>query len=82
MIQILIFLIISVYVFYKATGKFYEIYQNINLGKPQPTGGSSSERLRNMVLFALGQKNVFTSSLWDFPFIHLCGFSVHSVGVN
>lgn len=60
MIQILIFLIISVYVFYKATGKFYEIYQNINLGKPQPTGGSSSERLRNMVLFALGQKKMFS----------------------
>ena len=60
MIQILIFLLISIYVFYKAAGKFYEIYRNINLGKHQPIEGSSVERFRIMMMFALGQKKMFT----------------------
>ncbi|MFZ1378675.1 MAG: Fe-S oxidoreductase, partial [Saprospiraceae bacterium] len=58
MIQSIFFLIISGFLLSKAFFKFKTIYRNINLGK-NTTLEPSDQRLKNMVLFALGQKKMF-----------------------
>ena len=60
MIQQICFSIICILVFNKAIRKFYQIYTNIQFGKDEPLEGTSSSRTRNMILFALGQKKMFT----------------------
>ncbi len=58
MIQSIFFLIISGFLLSKAFFKFKTIYRNINLGK-NTTLEPSDQRLKNMILFALGQKKMF-----------------------
>lgn len=59
MIPILIFSILSFWVFKKAIGRFSRIYQNIQLGKDEELQGSVFERWKKMLFFALGQKKMF-----------------------
>ncbi|MEP7195660.1 MAG: (Fe-S)-binding protein [Saprospiraceae bacterium] len=59
MIQILLFCLLSFFVFRKAFKAFYRIYQNIQLGKDEIIEGSNFERFKKMVFFALGQKKMF-----------------------
>ncbi|MEO6189839.1 MAG: (Fe-S)-binding protein [Saprospiraceae bacterium] len=63
MIQILFFCILSFLVFRKAFKGFSRIYANINLGREDVSEGSSSDRWKNMILFALGQKKMFERPL-------------------
>ncbi|MCC6816886.1 MAG: (Fe-S)-binding protein [Saprospiraceae bacterium] len=59
MIPILIFCVLSFLVFRKAFQRFNRIYQNIQIGRPEHLEGRTSERFKNMFLFALGQKKMF-----------------------
>lgn len=63
-LQSLVFLLVVALAGYFATKKFREVYANIQLGKQ---GGSRTdhpaERVRNMLLLALGQKKMFRNLL-------------------
>ncbi|NOT38649.1 MAG: (Fe-S)-binding protein [Saprospiraceae bacterium] len=59
MIPILIFCIISFFVFRTGFNRFSRIYKNIQLGKAEDLSGSVGLRWKNMLLFALGQKKMF-----------------------
>lgn len=59
MIQQIIFILLLAATGYIAYKLYSQIYHNIMLGKPYEVTGSSSERWRNVVLIALGQKKMF-----------------------
>ncbi|MBK9272253.1 MAG: (Fe-S)-binding protein [Saprospiraceae bacterium] len=59
MLQILFFSILSGLVFYIAYGRFLQIYKNISLGITENEKHNSITGLKNMILFALGQKKMF-----------------------
>ena len=59
LVQIIIFAIVNIAVFYFGGIKFYNIYKNVKLGKDQEIEGESSKRLKNVILIALGQKKMF-----------------------
>jgi len=65
----IIFLAITLLVFYKAYKGFYRIYRNIKLGKQEVISGDESNRLKNMIFVALGQKKMFKR--WIPAFFHL-----------
>ena len=65
----IIFLAITLLVFYKAYKGFYRIYRNIKLGKQEEIVGDESSRLKNMIFVALGQKKMFKR--WIPAFFHL-----------
>ena len=65
----IIFLAITLLVFYKAYKGFYRIYRNIKLGKQEVISGDESSRLKNMIFVALGQKKMFKR--WIPAFFHL-----------
>lgn len=58
-IQIIIFAVVSISVFYFGGKKFYGIYKNVKLGKPEDISGNTSERIKNVLLIAFGQKKMF-----------------------
>ena len=57
--QQIVFILIFGLAFYIAFGRYRAIYQNIQLGKPQPASGNPSERWKNVLLVAFGQKKMF-----------------------
>ena len=59
LIQIIAFVVINMAVFFFGGKKFYNIYKNVNLGKDKVIEGDRSERLKNVLLIALGQKKMF-----------------------
>ncbi len=59
LISIILFGIITFFVFYQAGKEFYRIYQNIHLGKPEKISGQDALRWRNVLLVAFGQQKMF-----------------------
>lgn len=57
------FILVTLLVFYKGGKAFYRIYQNIMMGRGEPDSGPDSQRWRNMILVALGQKKMFKRPL-------------------
>ena len=58
-----IFLLIIIYFGAKAWGNFMKINRNINLGRDEKIEGNVSERWRNVILVALGQKKMFKNMI-------------------
>ena len=58
-IQIIIFAIVVIGAFAYAGKQYFQIYKNINLGKEEKLDGDISQRIKNVVLIALGQKKMF-----------------------
>ncbi|MCB0539028.1 MAG: (Fe-S)-binding protein [Bacteroidetes bacterium] len=70
LIQILIFVLVNIAVFFFAGKKYYQIYKNIQLGKDWDKIDNPSERFKRMMLVAFGQKKMFKEI---FPaLLHLC----------
>jgi heterodisulfide reductase subunit C len=63
------FLAITLFAFTVAGRQFYRIYKNIHLGKPEKIAGHESERWRNLLLIAFGQKKMFKKPIP--AFLHL-----------
>jgi ferredoxin len=59
MLQPILFAIITAAAVYVAGRNFMKIRRNILLGKDEPVTGDTSERWRNVMLIALGQKKMF-----------------------
>ncbi len=59
MLQPIIFAIITAAAFYVAGRNFLKIRRNIQLGKDEPVTGDASQRWRNVMLIAFGQKKMF-----------------------
>ena len=60
MISIVVFSLLLFSVSFLSFKKYRRIYANIKLGKTYSNSNPTSEKLRNMVLIALGQKKMFT----------------------
>ena len=60
MIPILVFCLLLFSVSFLSFKKYRRIYGNIKLGKTYSNSNPTSEKMRNMVLIALGQKKMFT----------------------
>jgi heterodisulfide reductase subunit C len=60
MIAIIVFCLLLGSVFFLSFKKYRRIYANIKLGKDYTNPNPSSEKIRNMVLIALGQKKMFS----------------------
>ena len=58
-VQIILFISLVGTSFYVAFGKFKEIYNNINMGKPEHINTTLAFRLKSMLLIAFGQKKMF-----------------------
>ncbi len=68
-IQIILFIALVGASFYVAFRKFKEIYDNVNMGKPEHINSTLGFRLKSMFLIAFGQKKMFKLT---FPaFLHL-----------
>lgn len=63
MIQQIVFAVIILVTFGFAFGKYRSIYRNIHLGKAKKVEGDTTERLKNMIFLALGQKKMFKRPL-------------------
>ncbi|HZV68101.1 MAG TPA: (Fe-S)-binding protein [Saprospiraceae bacterium] len=59
LISIVLFAIITVFVFYTAGKQFYRVYQKIQLGKPEKISDQQGKRWRNVLLVAFGQQKMF-----------------------
>lgn len=59
LIQIIIFVLVNVGVFYFAGKKYYQVYKNIMLGKDKKIEGDTNERIKRVLLIAFGQKKMF-----------------------
>ncbi len=59
MLQQIVFILIFGAAFYVAFGRYRAIYKNIKLGKSMTLEGSSSDRWKNVLLIAFGQKKMF-----------------------
>jgi len=57
--QQIIFLLLIAGVSYLGYTRYVRVYQNIQLGKAYSPSGSVAERMKNVVLIALGQKKMF-----------------------
>jgi len=58
-IQIVLFIVLCSAAGYFAFKGYYFVYKNIMLGKSEDLSGNSSERLKNLLLIAFGQKKMF-----------------------
>lgn len=68
-VQTILFIAVTIGAFYIAFKKFKEIYDNVNLGKPEHINSTLGFRLKSMLLVAFGQKKMFKIT---FPaFLHL-----------
>ncbi|MCU0327614.1 MAG: Fe-S oxidoreductase, partial [Chitinophagales bacterium] len=59
MISSLVFLILSGITAFFAFKRYTQIYANIRLGQPYVLQNSVSQRIKNLLLFSLGQKKMF-----------------------
>lgn len=59
LVQIVIFILVNIGVFYFGGKKFYNIYKNINLGRDVKIEGNTGQRVKNVLLIAFGQKKMF-----------------------
>ncbi len=59
LVQIIIFILVNVGVFYFAGKKYYQVYKNIMLGKDKKIEGDTGERIKRVLLIAFGQKKMF-----------------------
>ncbi len=59
MIQQILFLLITIFAFAYAYKQYARIWQNIQLGQAVELKGDQSQRWRNVILIALGQKKMF-----------------------
>ena len=59
LLQQIIFAILLGITFFVAYKKYREIYENIKLGKAEDRSGNTGQRLKNMTMFALGQRKMF-----------------------
>lgn len=59
-LPVLIFLLVSIAAFGFAIKRYKYIYQAIHLGRPDAGLTHSGQRWKNMILFALGQRKMFT----------------------
>lgn len=75
--QMLLFTIIVVAVFAFAGKKYFQLYKNIKLGKDEKITGDTSQRIKNTLLIALGQKKMFKKFIP--AFLHLCIYSAFLV---
>ncbi len=57
--QIILFILIVLATFAFAGKKYFQIYKNIKLGKDFKITGDRSQRIKNVLLVALGQKKMF-----------------------
>ena len=75
----IVFIIISGAVFFFAFKAFREVYQNIQLGKSFDSSGKPSERWRDVLLIAFGQKKMFDRPIAAFfhLFIYLAFLFTH-----
>jgi heterodisulfide reductase subunit C len=58
-VQIVLFIALSGVATYFAYKGYSSVYKNIQLGRKEDFSGNTSERLRNVLLVALGQKKMF-----------------------
>lgn len=58
-----IFAVIAIITFGIAFRKYREVYNNIMLGKQDPVEGDRGQRMKNMLMIALGQKKMFKRPL-------------------
>ena len=58
-LQQIIFILLAGFSLWFFLKKIREIRRNINLGKDEKIEGNTSERIKNMILLALGQKKMF-----------------------
>ena len=58
-----IFILITLFVAYKATMGFSRIVDNINLGMDEEISGNETQRWKNVFLIALGQKKMFKMTI-------------------
>ena len=68
--QQLIFIAVFCIVSFFAFKSYSRIYKTIRLGKEYNSGASTSERWKNLLLIAFGQKKMFKR--WIPAFLHLC----------
>lgn len=68
-IQQLVFILLTIVVFYFAFRQFKAVYQNIFLGKPEDIDGDTAQRWKNTFLVAFGQKKMFKN--WIPAIFHL-----------
>ena len=61
--QQLLFIVLLGVTTYFAGKEYKKIYQNIHLGLPEPIVGDASQRWRNVLLVAFGQKKMFKNLL-------------------
>ncbi|MFT4646153.1 MAG: hypothetical protein ACI8ZX_002578, partial [Planctomycetota bacterium] len=71
--QILLFAIAVIGTFAYAGKKYFQIYKNIKLGKDEKIEGDTGERIKNVLLIALGQKKMFKKFIP--AFLHFCIYS-------
>lgn len=63
MLQTLLFLILLAVTGWFAWKGYRRVWQNIHLGKPEPVGGNTADRWRNVLLVAFGQQKMFKLTL-------------------
>jgi len=63
MIQSIVFILITGGILSFSWKRYAQIYQAIKLGKPNLPEGSVGMRTKNMILFALGQRKMFTKPI-------------------
>lgn len=63
MLQTLFFLILLAVTGWLAWKGYRRVWQNIHLGKPEPIGGNTADRWRNVLLVAFGQQKMFKLTL-------------------
>lgn len=63
MVQSVIFSVVAIIALSYAFLEFRKVYSNIQLGQPEALKGPQSQRWRNMLLVAFGQKKMFTRLL-------------------
>lgn len=69
MIQSIIFAIVTIAAFGLAARQYWRVRRNILLGMDEPLEGPTSQRWRNMLLVAFGQKKMFKN--WIPALLHL-----------
>lgn len=66
MIQAIVFLSVLVIAAYVSLSKYKQILKAIQLGQKDSSGGDTTGRFKNMLLFALGQRKMFTRPISGF----------------
>src|SRR5687768_17303553 len=81
-VQQILFILILAAAIWLFTGKAREIIANIRLGKDQDFSNNPSERLKNLLLIAFGQKKMFRKPLVALlHFVIYAGFLIINIEV-